>query len=296
MLAKLRKSLYVFLMLLPCLPLQAGRVTYIYTDPQGTPLAEADVAGNVTSVFDYGPYGTRALGEAFDGPGFTGHMSDTDTNLDYMQARYYDPGLGRFLSADPVALKAGDSFALNRYDYVNNNPLIHTDPSGKCIEDLCIGEAIIACAATPCGPAVAATGAAIISVLTVNAVQTTAAQLSHHNEEVPPAPPVSKVGDAPAPASDSNTNPYAGAVDVPVVVVDKNGNAIPVPADHKVTSSPNGDYQQVRDRDGRATGARLDRGGHKTQSDTRAQDPHAHQPGQTTEDGNPHLPINSGGG
>ena len=33
----------------------AGTVTYVYTDPQGTPLAEADVNGNITATFDYAP-------------------------------------------------------------------------------------------------------------------------------------------------------------------------------------------------------------------------------------------------
>jgi hypothetical protein len=37
----------------------AGTVTYVYTDPQGTPLAEADANGNITATFDYRPYGLR---------------------------------------------------------------------------------------------------------------------------------------------------------------------------------------------------------------------------------------------
>jgi uncharacterized protein RhaS with RHS repeats len=41
---------------------QNGTVTYVYTDPQGTPLAETDAQGNITATFDYAPYGTTALG------------------------------------------------------------------------------------------------------------------------------------------------------------------------------------------------------------------------------------------
>jgi hypothetical protein len=37
----------------------AGTVTYVYTDPQGTPLAEADASGNITARFEYTPYGCR---------------------------------------------------------------------------------------------------------------------------------------------------------------------------------------------------------------------------------------------
>jgi hypothetical protein len=47
-----------------------------------------------------------------------------------MNGRVYDPTLGRFLSADPFIDSAYDSQAYNRYSYVGNNPLNHTDPSG----------------------------------------------------------------------------------------------------------------------------------------------------------------------
>jgi hypothetical protein len=60
----------------------------------------------------------------------------------------------------------------------------------------------------------------------------------------------------------------------------------------QITSSPDGKYQQVRDKDGKQTGARLDKGGHKGQADLKAQRPHAHVPGVTDSTGNPHLPVN----
>jgi RHS repeat-associated protein len=112
----------------------ANSVTYIYTDPQGTPLAEADVNGNITATFDYAPYGSIALGTAPNGPGYTGHVNDPDTQLLYMQARYYDPAVGRFLSVDPVGPAPGNSFNFNRFAYANNNPIVYTDPNGKQTE------------------------------------------------------------------------------------------------------------------------------------------------------------------
>jgi uncharacterized protein RhaS with RHS repeats len=47
----------------------------------------------------------------------------------YMQARYYDPVIGRFYSNDPLGFRDVHSF--NRYAYANNNPYKFTDPTGK---------------------------------------------------------------------------------------------------------------------------------------------------------------------
>ena len=109
----------------------AGTVTYVYTDQRGTPIAEADATGNITQKFDYRPYGQQALGTPPDGVGFTGQINDPEADLVYMQARYYDPTMGRFLSVDPAALTAGNAFKFNRYDYASNNPVMNVDPDGK---------------------------------------------------------------------------------------------------------------------------------------------------------------------
>ncbi|MDE2156609.1 MAG: hypothetical protein KGJ32_12055 [Xanthomonadaceae bacterium] len=131
------------LWLLTCASMaHAGTVTYVYTDPQGTPLAEADASGHITATFDYAPYGTQALGTPPNGPGYTGHVNDPDTGLVYMQARYYDPAAGRFLSVDPLGPAPGNAFNFNRYNYTNNNPINHIDPNGRC--PLCaIGAAVV---------------------------------------------------------------------------------------------------------------------------------------------------------
>ena len=112
---------------------QTDTVTYVYTDPQGTPLVEADAQGNVIARYDYTPYGNAvaSLGGAPNGPGYTGHVNDPETGLVYMQARYYDPAVGRFLSTDPVGPASGNAFNFNRYAYANNNPIINTDPDGR---------------------------------------------------------------------------------------------------------------------------------------------------------------------
>jgi hypothetical protein len=48
----------------------------------------------------------------------------------FYQARYYDPIIGRFTSADTIVPDPANPQDLNRYSYVRNNPLLYTDPSG----------------------------------------------------------------------------------------------------------------------------------------------------------------------
>jgi len=62
--------------------------------------------------------------------GYTGQKIDNSTGgLMYYGARYYLPGIQHFISADTIVPGAG-SQALNRYSYVNNNPVNYTDSSG----------------------------------------------------------------------------------------------------------------------------------------------------------------------
>jgi RHS repeat-associated protein len=53
-----------------------------------------------------------------------------DDNLYYYNARWYDPAIGRFMQADTIVPSQQGTQAFDRYAYVNNNPLIYTDPSG----------------------------------------------------------------------------------------------------------------------------------------------------------------------
>lgn len=111
------------------------RVTYYYTDGQGTPLVEVDGSTGATSSVDYRPYGAQALGAQRDGPGYTGHVGDATSGLIYMQARYFDPQSGRFLSRDPLAVTAGQISSVNRFAYASGNPIKNIDPDGKQDED-----------------------------------------------------------------------------------------------------------------------------------------------------------------
>ena len=105
--------------------------TYVLTDVQGTVLAREDAHGTTIAEYDYRPYGQVQAGPATAGPGYTGHVSDPDTGLVYMQARYYDPEMGRFVSADPLGPTPGNASNFNRYGYASDNPVVNIDPDGK---------------------------------------------------------------------------------------------------------------------------------------------------------------------
>ncbi|MCL4870147.1 MAG: RHS repeat-associated core domain-containing protein [Anaerolineae bacterium] len=64
--------------------------------------------------------------------GRTGHHENRDIGLTYMNARYYIPGLGRFLTADTIVPSPTNPQSHNRYSYVLGNPLVLVDPTGHC--------------------------------------------------------------------------------------------------------------------------------------------------------------------
>lgn len=93
----------------------AQKVTYIHTDALGSVVAESDTNGNVIKRYDYEPYGAVVGDQVTDGPGYTGHVSDSATGLSYMQQRYMDPQVGVFLSVDPVTAYQKPVEQFNRY-------------------------------------------------------------------------------------------------------------------------------------------------------------------------------------
>jgi len=106
------------------------------------------------SLARYDPFGTMttapATNPAISNHGFSGHRHNNtgmnDLSLIYMNARYYMPEIGRFISADTIVPEPGNPQNYNRYSYVNNNPVNYTDPSGHCVfgidTAICVAAAI----------------------------------------------------------------------------------------------------------------------------------------------------------
>jgi RHS repeat-associated protein/uncharacterized repeat protein (TIGR01451 family) len=137
----------------------SNQVLYLHSDHLGSVSAVTDANGLLVNKQDFTPWGEirgGGTGVTQTSLNFTGQRRDS-TGLLYYHARYYDPNLGRFLSADsvvpgtahtsltvtyhatslPTAEKAppspGNPQALNRFAYVLNNPLTYTDPSGHTV-------------------------------------------------------------------------------------------------------------------------------------------------------------------
>lgn len=108
---------------------------YPITTPPGSTGLLLDATGNVVSRIRYLPYGALDTGHSvgFDATTrkFGGRELDEEDALAYFGARYYDPEIGRFTTADTIV---GDSstpsLRFNRYAYADDSPLKLTDPSG----------------------------------------------------------------------------------------------------------------------------------------------------------------------
>jgi RHS repeat-associated protein len=93
----------------------------------------ADVGGNVLDQINYDSYG-NVLSETGPSNGdrfkFTAREFDGIISIQFNRARYYDSASGRWISQDPLRLRAGDT---NLYRYVENCPTGYNDPTGQVI-------------------------------------------------------------------------------------------------------------------------------------------------------------------
>jgi RHS repeat-associated protein len=107
-------------------------LTFVYGDHLGSASLTANISGAKVSEVRYYPYGeTRySSGNTTTSKRFNAKEQQTDIGLYDYGARFYDPALGRFISADSIVPKSGDPQSLNRYSYALNSPLKYSDPSG----------------------------------------------------------------------------------------------------------------------------------------------------------------------
>ncbi len=109
----------------------ATQTEYFLGDALGSVRQLADAAGAVTLTKSYAPYGdvSQSVGTSQTSYAFTGEARDAN-GLTYLRARYYNSGDGRFLSRDTWNGDYNRPLSLNRWGYVEGNPVNYTDPTG----------------------------------------------------------------------------------------------------------------------------------------------------------------------
>ena len=113
----------------PLAELRSGTTSYYQMDGMGSATSLSSGAGALANTYTYDAFGklTASSGSLTNPFRYTGREFDSETNLYFYRARYYDPNVGRFVSGDPVQFKGG----INFYAYVGNNPINYRDPSGQ---------------------------------------------------------------------------------------------------------------------------------------------------------------------
>jgi len=102
---------------------------YFIPDALGSVRKLVDANGDIVNAASYSPYGESA-GMAETSYGFTGEWTDA-MGLVNLRTRYYAPGDGRFVSRDTWKGDYNDPHSLNKWAYVEGNPINSTDPAGR---------------------------------------------------------------------------------------------------------------------------------------------------------------------
>ncbi|MFZ3366734.1 MAG: RHS repeat-associated core domain-containing protein [Candidatus Sulfotelmatobacter sp.] len=125
----------------PLAQLTSGTASYYEADGLGSLTSLSNATGSLAKTYTYDSFGnlaasTGTLNNSFQ---YTARESDSETNLYYYRARYYDPTIGRFVSQDP----SGPSQGPNLYAYVYNSPTGSVDPSGLySVDKSCQGKCV----------------------------------------------------------------------------------------------------------------------------------------------------------
>jgi RHS repeat-associated protein len=117
---------------------------YYDADAIGSTVGLTANDGSYVNKYSYLPFGedltkVETVANPFEYVGQWG-VTDEGNGLDFMRARFYDTGLGRFTSVDPIGLNGGDT---NFYRYVGNNPIQSIDPKGEFLILPFLGYAVI---------------------------------------------------------------------------------------------------------------------------------------------------------
>ena len=94
-----------------------------------------DSSGNQVAAYLYDPYG-KVLSSSgtmaeINPLRYRGYYQDSETGFYYLQSRYYDPAICRFINADSYASTGQGLIGYNAFAYCGNNPINRFDPTGE---------------------------------------------------------------------------------------------------------------------------------------------------------------------
>ena len=112
-----------------------GTTYYYITNLQGDVMYLIDANENTVASYEYDPYGnivsaTGTMAE-INPLRYRGYYYDAELDMYYLQSRYYDPQIGRFINADVYASTGAGVLGCNMFAYCNNTPVNATDPTGQ---------------------------------------------------------------------------------------------------------------------------------------------------------------------
>jgi RHS repeat-associated protein len=113
-----------------------GTEYFYVTNLQGDVIELLDSQGTRVVSYEYDAWGnilhqTGGVLAELNPYRYRGYRYDSETDYYYLQSRYYDPSIGRFISSDGLVGEVGDLLSHNMYAYGANNPVMNVDPSGE---------------------------------------------------------------------------------------------------------------------------------------------------------------------
>ncbi|WP_061235487.1 RHS repeat domain-containing protein, partial [Leptospira weilii] len=116
---------------------EVGALAYFLTDQVDSVSLVLDDEGQTLSKMQYLPYGETFVqrGDSNFAPKYNSQELDRESGFYFYNARFYDPGIARFTSADTLIPDEYNSQSWNRFSYVNGNPIQYKDPTGHAPQD-----------------------------------------------------------------------------------------------------------------------------------------------------------------
>uniref|UniRef100_UPI000A42832A RHS repeat-associated core domain-containing protein n=1 Tax=Leptospira interrogans TaxID=173 RepID=UPI000A42832A len=124
---------------------EAGALAYYLTDQVDSVSTVLDDEGNTLSLMQYLPYGDTFVqrGDLNFSPKFNSQELDRESGFYFFNARFYDPGIARFTSADTLIDGELDTQGWNRFSYVKGNPIGAKDPTGHLVAPIVAGGVVL---------------------------------------------------------------------------------------------------------------------------------------------------------